>query len=91
MKRDNDGSWRHDRYLSSNEWLKRRAQVTELRRGKGSRRRPLQIHNRSYQHYNRTGRHFPDRPLPPLQRRAVVVRLLVLAALLAVAYTLAPR
>jgi len=91
MKRDNDGSWRHDRYLSSNEWCKPRAHVTELRRGKGSRRRPLQIHHRSYQHFNRTGRRFPDRPLPPPHRRAVVVRLLVLAALLAVAYTLAPR
>jgi len=45
----------------------------------------------SYQHYNRTGRRFPSRPLPPPQRRAVVVRLLVLAALLAVAYALAPR
>jgi hypothetical protein len=45
----------------------------------------------SYQYYNRTGRRFPDRPLPPPQRRALVVRLLVLAALLAVAYALAPR
>jgi hypothetical protein len=49
------------------------------------------VHHLSYQHYNRTERHFPDRPLPPPQRRAVVVRLLVLAALLAVAYAFAPR
>jgi len=91
MKHDSDGSWRHDRDLSTNEWCKPRAHVTELRRGRGSRRRPLQIHHRSYQHFNRTGRRFPDRPLPPPHRRAVVVRLLVLAALLAVAYTLAPR
>jgi hypothetical protein len=91
MKRDNDGSWRHGHYLSSNEWCKPRARVLELRRGKGSRRRPRQIHHLSYQRYNRTGRRFPDRPLPPPQRRAVVVRLLVLAALLAVAYALAPR
>jgi hypothetical protein len=91
MKRDNDGSWRDDRYLSSNEWCKPRAHVTELRRGKGSCRRPLQIHHRSYQHYNRTGRRSQTVPLPPPQRRAVVVRLLMLAALLAIAYALAPR
>jgi hypothetical protein len=91
MKRDNDDSWRHDRHLSSNEWRKPHAHALELRRGKGSRRRPLQIHHLSYQYYNRTGRRFPDRPLPPPQRRAVVVRLLVLAALLAVAYAFAPR
>ena len=81
---------RHDRYLSSNEWCKPRAHALELRRGKGSRRRPLQIHRLSYQDYNRTGRRFPDRPPAPPQRRAVVVRLLVLAALLVVAYALAP-
>jgi hypothetical protein len=91
MKRDDDGSWRHDRYLSNNERCKPRAYVLKLRRGKGSRRRPLQIHHPSYQHYNHTGRRFPDRPLLPPQRRAVVVRLLVLAALLAIAYALAPR
>jgi hypothetical protein len=90
MKRNNDGSWRHDRYLSSNEWYKPRAHALELRRGKGSHRRPRQFHHLRYQHYNRTGR-FPDRPLPSLQRRAVVVRLLVLATLLAVAYALAPH
>ena len=87
MKRNNDGSWRHDRYLSNNERRKPRAHALELRRGKGSRRRPLQIHHLSYQYYNRTGRCFPDRPLPPPQRPAVVVRLLVLA----VAYAFAPR
>jgi hypothetical protein len=81
---------RHDRYLSSNEWCRPRAHALELRRGKGSRRRPLQIHRLSYQDYNRTGRRFPDRPPAPPQRRAVVVRLLVLAALLVVAYALAP-
>jgi hypothetical protein len=91
MKRDNDGSWRHDRYLSSNEWCKPRAHVLEFRRGKGSRRRPLQIHHRSYQHDNRTARRSPDRPLPPPQKGAIVVRLLVLAALLAIAYVLEPR
>jgi hypothetical protein len=91
MKRDNDGLWRHDRYLSNKERCKPRARVLELRRGKGSRRRPLQIHPLSCQHYNRTGRRFPDRPPPPPQRRAIVVRLLVLAALLAVAYAFAPR
>jgi hypothetical protein len=91
MKRNNDSSWRHDRYLSSNEWYKPRAHVLELRRGKGSRRRPLQIHHPSYQHYNRTGRRFPERPLTPLQRRTIVVRLLVLAVLLAIAYAFAPR
>jgi hypothetical protein len=91
MQRDNDGSQRHSRYLSSNEWCKPHAHMLELMRGKGSRRRPLQIHPVSYQRYKRTGRRFPDRLLPAPQRRAVVVRLLVLAALLAVAYALAPR
>ncbi|MBV8362580.1 MAG: hypothetical protein JO189_32315 [Deltaproteobacteria bacterium] len=67
-----------------------RAHVLELRRGKGSRCRPLQIHHLSHQHHNRIGRRFPDRPLPPPHRRAIIVRLLVLAALLAVAYALAP-
>jgi len=91
MKRGDDGPWRHDRYLSSDERYKPRAHVLELRRRKSSRRRPLQIHHLSYQYYNRTGRHLPDSPLLPLQRWAVVVRLLVLAALLVVAYALAPR
>ena len=91
MKHDNDDSWRHHRYLSSNERGKPRAHVLELKRGKSSNRGPLQIHPRSYQQYKRTGRRLPDRPLPPPQRRAIVVRLLVLAALLAVAYALAPR
>jgi hypothetical protein len=91
MKPDNDGSWRHDRYLSGNERCKPRGYVLELRRGKGSRRRPPQIHHPSYQHYNCTGRRFPDRLLPFPQRRAIILRLLVLAVLLAVAYAFAPR
>ena len=91
MKRHDDGPWRHDRYLSSDEQYKPYTHVLELSRRKSSLRRPLQIHHLSYQYYNRTGRHLPDSPLLPPQRWAVVVRLLVLAALLVVAYSLAPR
>ena len=91
MKRDDDGPWRHNRYLSSDEQYKPCTHVLEPRRRKSSRRRPLQIHHLSYQYYNRTGRRLPDSPLLPPPRWAVVVRLLVLAALLVVAYALAPR
>ena len=65
--------------------------MLELRCRKSSRRRPLQIHHLSYQYYNRTERYLPDSPLLPPQRCAVVVRLLVVAVLLVVAYALAPR